>query len=134
MHRIIASLLLASLVTFADAKPDKTPPKVPVVPSLGMYSNWGLITQDGRKLTIEGHPTWTATGEVRKDGSVYLVWELNADGRRGMGVYRVVPSEDGKSLELHGQWGWGDECELDADGSIKGGIRQDRVYKTQEDL
>lgn len=110
------------------ATPDKTPPKTAspkALPMLAGPTNWGIITQSGRDLTISIHPRWNAVGKIREDGSVYLRW-IESDGREGHGVYQVI------GQELHGKWNYTDRCTVEPDGSLKGDTFGDRVFPTKE--
>ena len=55
------------------------------VPDISWNTNWGTITQsgaDGRKFIIEGHAVWHGFGEIRADGTIYVLWIHTEDGRR----------------------------------------------------
>jgi len=103
------------------------------VPNLGMNSNWGKLTQDGRKLALAGD-TWDAYGEIRSDGRVQLTWILKSSGKEGISVYMIV--DDMKGRWLKGQWGWCDDCEVDAGGNMysteRGAISSDSIYSMKE--
>lgn len=98
-----------------DATPKKAPKELPV-PGIAGPCNWGEITQDGRKITIDGHLHWYVhTGEIRKDGSLYVVWIWREDGRAAPGVYAI---RQDKSIQ--GKWGWGTDVAEDKDGNLSG--------------
>lgn len=99
------------------------PPGTPKLPDLAGESNWGVVTQKGRDIAIGGHPCWNASGEIRPDGKVHVIWIQNADGRIGRGMYTV----DGK--DLTGHWGWDDQVEVSETGEIAGDICSDRISK-----
>lgn len=117
---LVFVLLIATFSTSQEQP--KTPAKLP---DLAGPSNWGQVAQDGRKLIIYGHPHWSATGEIRVDGTVLLLWTLTESGRTGPGVYRVVAGDAGADLV------GGDEVELTEDGSLKGTTHGDRTFKLQ---
>ena len=116
MKKLITALLAYSAICFAVwAYQD--------IPNLAKNSNWGKLTQDGKKLKIEGDPVWAATGIIRDDGCIYLEWVNIHDGRLGHSVYGL----NDKS-ELIGLWGWCDETEINDRGAITGNTRDDRIY------
>lgn len=120
MRKLIVDTLLFilvwSLLAFTIfAKPDRpTPKKDAPIPNLAGPSNWGQISQDGRKITVTGHERWTAEGEIRKDGTVYLLWTQVSDGKRAPGLYQV------KDEGIFGLWNWGEYVEVLPSGEMKG--------------
>lgn len=128
--RLLAILTVLLTCTFVIAKPSRPEPAKPLpkadaVPHLAGASNWGEVTQSGRTLQINGHSSWFAVGEVRKDNTVMLVWTLNDGSRSGIGVYNVVNGHD-----LEGHWGWGDTVYLNEKGELCGEwLMRDTTYK-----
>ena len=74
----LAMLAVALLCGSADAKPAKPekkpepkPAELTVIDLSAKSSTWGTITQEGRRLKVDGHDAWFANGEIRPDGTVY---------------------------------------------------------------
>jgi hypothetical protein len=130
MLKFILFIFVASLsVSLLNAKPgrqDNEPKKdkpAPKLPDMTMTSNWGVVTQNGNVLKIEGHPHWSAVGEILKSGKVSLVWELLSDGRYAPGFYEW----DGK--QLNGRWNYADRVSVEDDGSLTGVTNADTIRK-----
>ncbi len=94
-------------------------------PDLNMESNWGTVKQDGPNIAIGGHAHWTASGEIRKDGKVYLMWQTVASGEFAPALYEV---KDGAMV---GKWGWLKDVEFDDDGNITGELCDDTISKVK---
>lgn len=132
MRWIVPLLLFA---TFADATPvpKYKPPIVPekkeavqVVPDLAAIigtSNYGIVTQRGREVFFSGHPTWEASGVIRDDGTLLLIWTIVNSGAVCPGVYRL---EDG---QLTGHWGYAESVTIEPDGSLSGSKNSERLYR-----
>ncbi len=114
MLRFILFAAVLLTCSFAIAKPARQSPpmpppaKVEAVPQLAGSTTWGVMVQDGRRLTINGNNNWFGFGEIRRDGKVQLTWVQIEDNRQGIAVYLV--EENGRLLS--GIWGWSDEVEL----------------------
>lgn len=110
--------------------PDRTPPSpVPMPPpiaDLAMECQYGTVQQAGRLLSIEG-PVWKAAGEIRKDGSVFLLWTEKASGRVAPSVYPAMGKEANGLRFLTGRWGWSDEVAIDENGKLNGDGRADHL-------
>lgn len=94
-----AAIVLAVLVLIAailHAKPAR--PVMPPVgegktikaghkalPDLAWTCQFGTISQYGKTLEITGDASWTASGEIREDGKVRLVWV--SGGRAAHALY-----------------------------------------------
>ena len=132
----IITILLAAMATNATPVPkDKSPtdPKEkppPVMLPTG-ETNWGFLTQQDQFFSLEGHPRWSASGEIRKrrDGSIYvqILWVMKTDGELCPGIYRI--EADG----LHGIWGYEDLVTIDDDGNLTGDFYEDRTYRLKDD-
>lgn len=121
--------ILLACVSFALGKPerkDPTPKTEQVIPSLAGETNWGLLEQDGRFITISGHPQWYASGYVRKDGKVELVWRLVSTGESCPALYTV--RADGS---LSGMWGYAKNgVRIDDEGLLVGDdLSGDTTYR-----
>jgi len=110
-------LLLAPVVP-AERKEGQQP-----VPDLVATTQFGSMTQSGKVLTIQG-TYWSATGEIREDGTIYLLW-ITRGGRIAPGVYR----QDGDTLV--GNWGWVDDVEIALDGELIGQTCRETLYLTR---
>lgn len=121
MLRIMGLCLCLAAVPLPGADRDQ-----PMLPDLAGESNWGMVTQEGRKLEINGHKEWTATGEIRDDGTVLLEWIKVKDGRYCPGVYKV------EGRDLQGMWGYQGEIHFDEAGAIQGVLYKDRTYKVKQ--
>jgi hypothetical protein len=123
---MFACLLIGAALTAiakADLVPDKEPPPKKVeTPPLTYETQWGAMAQRGKTVSIDG-PVWMARGEVRDDGSVFLLWTELSSGRVAPSVYNL------RSGQLAGDWGFAPEAFVNADGSMGGALRQDRIIK-----
>jgi hypothetical protein len=75
-------------------------------PTLSGTCTYGTVTQEGRKLVIDGD-SWLGIGEIHGD-VVIIIWLSRAchwDGRAGVGIYEI------RGLELVGKWGYSDRVE-----------------------
>lgn len=118
--------LCVGILCAAAPVPPNAPPQSKQMPAMEGVTNWDTWIydlKDRTKFTIEGHPQWTASGEVRKDGSVLVLWEMCSDGRRGPGVYKV------KAKSLEGAWGWDDKVIVEDDGSLSGQTMYDVIAR-----
>ncbi len=115
----------------AASSPDRPPPKkVPrvEVPKIGDFeSNWGTVTQEGRKLFIGGGAVWVAEGHILQNGRVVLTWTYLRDGREAPSVYEW----DGK--QLNGKWGYADEVKVSESGVITGRLMEDTIWRIRRD-
>ncbi len=113
------AIILASLISFTpppNAEQLKPVPKVkPAFPNISGKSFWGMVEQKGKTITISGHADWSASGEFRPDGKIFLTW-LHSDGRVGISVYEINLDHVG----IHGQWGWVGDVEYDG-ADVRGG-------------
>ena len=128
---IIAAVLTCSIagcIQPAKAAPDRVPekkqeqPKEEPIPSLIGETNWGTIGQNGRQLIIEGHPHWSATGQINKDGTISLNWIQLNTGATAAGHYRRTA--DGA---LEGKWGFTQDVTVNPDGTMSGDTRTDII-------
>lgn len=117
------------LVSGIGAKPerkDRTPaPKAEAkqaIPDLAGESRWGFITQKGRAISITGHDQWEASGEIRKDGKLFVTWILTGTERAGPALYTINP--DGS---ITGHWNYSDRVMIDKDGVIQGLTQPDTL-------
>lgn len=124
MKPLIFGLWLG-LIMVAMAAPARDIPNK--LPDIAGETNWGTLSQvgDGRKITITGNAHWEATGEIRKDGSVYVLWILTETGQPAPGVYRI----DG--TDLIGVWGWSNNVTHEADGTLTGALMEDTIRKVE---
>lgn len=112
-----------ALVTFscmsAEFPPDRPsiePKKPPAIPQIAGPSQWGDITQVGRSITITGHEHWRVDkGEIKNDGTLQVIWILNADGKAAPGLYKIKANG-----HISGLWAWGTEVTEDEDGNLLG--------------
>lgn len=128
MLRILIFAAVLLTCSFAAAKPVRQSPKPPpakveAVPDLAYESQWGVITQTGKILSIDGHPQWCATGHIREDGKVWILWTDLASGIPCPGVYEV------KAGELHGVWGRAENVTVEKDGSLSGFTMGDTIRR-----
>ena len=130
--RILSMLAVLAIVGVLSAKPDrpapKQPPKEIPVPNLAGLCNWGVISQNARRLSIKGSSSWECEGEIRQDGKVQLLWTCLSDNRRAIGVYAAEMGS------LQGHWGWEDEAKVDEGGDLIGILRTERVVKIEPDF
>jgi hypothetical protein len=121
-------LLSAACAASPDRKPDKTPdaPKEQPIPSLIGETNWGAIAQNGRALIIQGHPSWSAAGQINKDGTVSLLWTFLSTGETAPSHYRF----NGENLQ--GTWGFADQVRVAEDGTLSGEVRSDWIIRKQD--
>ena len=97
-------------------RPDKTPKKPVPIPQIAGDSTWGIISQTGRAVTVDGHEKWyVKDGEILKDGRVKLLWVQRSDGRLAPSVYTI-----GKDGSIRGRWAFGDNVTIDKDGEMIG--------------
>ena len=125
MKRTILVLMVVGLVVAAVAgkpttgKKSDCPPKEPAAARLKIVgqTNWGVLTQSGNRLAFNGHGQWDGVGEVRRDGSVAVVWTLKSTGEPCPGVYAPPREKDGA---LVGKWGYASRgAHIDADGVLQ---------------
>lgn len=121
LARLLFFATLFGLSVYAIAKPDRPTPKkeMPLVlPDLTGPSVWGFIEHDKsdkRKFVVTGNDRWDATGEIRKDGSILVMWRQLSDGKPAPGLYKL--HGDGS---ITGMWGWGEGVTVDGKGVIHG--------------
>jgi hypothetical protein len=75
-------------------------------PTLSGQCAYGTVTQEGRKLVIDGD-SWLGIGEIHGD-VVIITWLSRGchwDGRAGVGIYEI------RGRELVGKWGYSDRVE-----------------------
>lgn len=105
--------------------PPKMPETVPKIPDVSGQSNWGMVSQAGRTLTVFGSSTWEApTGELLEDGRVVLRWWNITEQRPAIGLYKLV------GRDFVGHWGWDNEVEIGDDGELVGSKNVETIYKT----
>lgn len=128
MRHLLAALalwLVASAISLAKPLP---PPRVkpkeppPVNLPLAGPTNWGHLEQTGRLFTLIGDHTWSASGQIRADGKIEILWLTNGDGRQAPALYDLMP--DGT---LVGVWGWEGDCEILGNGRIVGTTFPDTI-------
>ncbi len=127
LSRAIFFAACLSVALFALAKPDREDPakKPAPIPNVAGQSRWGLIeqAQGSNKVKIDGHPHWYVEyGEIRKDGKLFVIWILRADGRAAPGLYEI--DKDGGITSL---WGWGPDCTQDDKGEWHGLTQPDEL-------
>lgn len=93
-----------ALIVFLLLVPDR-----PIPPSqldISGPSHWGVIVQEGKKISIKGDDYWEAVGEL--DGKTLKVtWYRLEDGRIGSGTYNIDEYNN-----IIGHWDWiGDNFE-----------------------
>ncbi len=127
--RVVAVALLALILGAAlasqGATPDRPKGKVPpkkVEPVLTFTTQYGEMIQVGQALIIEG-PHWTARGNIRDDGSIYLLWTERNTGRLAPSVYHL------RGNQPVGLWGYAPEAFLRDDGTMAGECREDRLIR-----
>lgn len=98
-------LLLAAIIA-PPCSPRETHPQFP--PDISGACNWGVVTQRQRDFRIDGNPQWVATGKIRPDGKLLVIWVHVSDGRIAAGLYTL-----GKDGSIRGRWGWADDVQLD---------------------
>lgn len=123
---VIASLILHAAPERPPIKPVAPMAKARFVPVLPVETNWGTIEQQGRNFRITGHPTWDGVGEIRADGTVYLLWRLLSTGEPAPSVYRITKGDNGN--ELHGFWNYAENCRVE-NGELKGLDRRDVIRR-----
>jgi len=125
--RTLAVSLALCVAAIAIAKPlppprvkDKSPPAVNL-PMAGP-TNWGHLEQTGKLFTLIGDHTWSASGKIRADGKIEILWLTNGDGRQAPGLYDLMPNGT-----LQGLWGWDGDVEILGNGQIVGDTRPDVI-------
>lgn len=132
--RTIACLVAVLVSAVAIGKPTNPNAVKPIVPikspsDLGIErirnmegpTNWGWLCVDGRSFTLEGHVRWKATGYVRADGVIVIMW-VDTDNTLAPGTYRL--HEKG----LIGEWGHAHESRISEDGKLEGVRRGDALF------
>jgi len=94
----------------------------PQVPNIAGDTRHGKLMQSGRQLRLDGE-LWDAIGEIREDGSVFLLWTCKSNDRVAVSVYRIVPGI------IEGEWGWAEDSYIKADGSLGGTNRNHDVMR-----
>src|SRR5215475_8992565 len=89
-------------------------PGKPGVPDISGETNWGTVAQKGRQVTLLGHPNWSAAGQWRDDGKLYLVWVQLSTGQTAPALYEA---KDGL---VRGRWGWSGAAWVGEDGELAG--------------
>ena len=92
-------------------------------PDISGESNWGTVTQKGKTVTLEGHPLWIATGEIRADGKLKLQWIELATGRPAPSLYTI------KGNDITGEWGWLTDTQWLENGDLVGDLRPDAIVR-----
>lgn len=131
MDRILLGAILSLFSPILLATPVLPPsPQKPKIPKVTMESNWGVVTQNDKRVFISGHEHWSAEGHFREDGKVYILWTENSNGREAPGLYEVKIDSKTKRVFLQGHWGYGDEVILFPDkGPITGNFREDSIFE-----
>jgi hypothetical protein len=125
---IILTYSIAGCTNKAAAAPNRVPekkqepPKEEPLPSLIGETNWGTIGQNGSQLIIQGHPHWSATGHINKDGTISLTWVQLSTGTTAPGHYRKTA--DGT---FEGTWGFMNDITVEDDGTLRGETRRDVI-------
>jgi hypothetical protein len=115
MKAIVAELLLILILAPAREEPGKGI-------NLAMESNWGTVTQDGLKVSIDGDEAWSAKGTIRKDGKLFLLWLELGTGRTAPSVYTL------KDGTITGLWGYALDCRVNDAGELVGDVSRDDIY------
>lgn len=93
------------------------------LPQMG-FTNYGMFIQVGKHVHLTG-THWIANGEIRKDGTLLLLW--SSCGGKGkvvyVGVYELV---DG---DLRGFYGQPDSVSVERDGTLSGNVAADIIRK-----
>ncbi len=138
MHRTFQILFIALLcLSPVVAKPTKPMvakavevPKAKTLPHLEGPSNWGHVThiKGSRSFSLHGHPLWDGEGVIREsDGKVVVIWTNLNSMEIGPGVYEIVIVEG--VPEMHGEWGYTGNVQIDDKGNIGGATSRDRVFR-----
>lgn len=127
-------VMIVALCVMGSAAPDRQAPNLPMpekvnIPELPTgETNWGLLVQKELDFTIDEHPQWLATGTIRADGKVTILWVWRDTGREAPGFYKLT---NGK---LVGWWGYKDMIQLDETGWLRGGqIYSDVTYRKADE-
>lgn len=99
------------------------------LPDLSMKSNYGVITQNGRDLSINGHQYWQAYGQIREDGRVYLFWTTTEGTQKWHGVYQVKSCPRLGGIHLDGRYVPEENAEFDLFGNLIGNCSRDVVRR-----
>lgn len=125
---LITPIALIAKPTNPKAAPPAVAPKsasdlsIERIRSMEGPTNWGWLCADGRNFTLEGHIRWKATGYVRSDGVIVIMWVDITDDCLAPGTYRL--HEKG----LVGEWGHSHESRIGDDGKLEGVRRGDAVF------
>ena len=129
---LATTLSMAALTTDAAPapRPDPKPPEVrkrlpPDIAAMLGESNFGTVTQRGSEVFFSGHSSWEASGRIRADGTILLVWTLPGSQTLHLGVYQIVNGE------LHGHYGRDENVTIEPDGSLSGRTNSERLYRVK---
>ncbi len=122
MLAILAAAILSA--TISKPTPKNLPPSP--IPQLTGECQFGKVENFGRDVTITGGGSWSAKGEIRRDGILRLTW-TGPGGRLARGLYNIGPDS------FDGIWAWEDESKADGDGNIFGdGHQTERFWRRSE--
>ena len=120
----VAWMWFALVVTFVP-QPRPQPGKWPKLPKA---CQWGIITQQENRVIITGGDTWTAEGEILKNGKIVLIWRTLSSNKEAPSVYTF---KDGL---MRGEWGWETNgVEVDGMGNITGGPTSLDVFREPDE-
>lgn len=129
---LVASIALLSAQATEPVRPRKPEaPSAPApkrLPDLDFTCQFGKIAQSGNALQISGHPGWSALGEIRADGKIFLLWTRLGTGEPCPGLYVWNGSE------LNGFWGQGGAARIDEEGNLIGSLNAERLHKIAPEL
>jgi hypothetical protein len=108
----------------APARYEGPPQPEPVETYIELKCSYGLMTVTGDRVELRGI-FYTATGNMRKDGSLFLVWTAKGSNMVYLGVYRWV---DGG---LAGNYGYAQETGLDENGELWGALTGEKIIKAE---
>lgn len=102
-----------------------------ILPSGTVDTNYGQMTVAGKTITITGNPHWTATGMVRADGAVQLIWTEVETQRLAISVYKVIDNR------MVGTWGYVGNVKITKSGDLEaepGAILDDDELAVDDDV
>ncbi len=113
--------LIAILVA---AMPDRSPDAAPPAIRYEYESGYGAVKIDGDRFFLKG-VHYTASGTIRADGSLFIVWTAEGSNVVYLGVYRRV------GVDFIGVYCLACEGGLDEDGELCGNTSNDQIIKVR---